>query len=71
MTDALEDHKASVSVGGRTVSNLRFANDIDGLAGSETELEEIISRLNQSCSKYGMDIRAEKNRIMSNIHAKI
>ena len=69
MTDALEDHKASVSIGGRTVSNLRFADDIDGLAGSEIELAELVSRLDQSCSNYGMEISAEKTKIMSNSHA--
>ena len=33
MTDALEDHEGTVSIGGRTITNLRFADDIDGLAG--------------------------------------
>ena len=32
MTDALEDHEGTVSIRGRTISNLRFADDIDGLA---------------------------------------
>ena len=35
MTDALEDHEGTVNIGGRTISNLRFADDIDGLAGEE------------------------------------
>ena len=30
MTDALEDHKGTVSVGGRIITNLGFADDIDG-----------------------------------------
>ena len=34
-TDALEDHEGTVSVGGRTITNLRFADDIDGLVGDE------------------------------------
>ena len=38
MTDALEDHEGGVSIGGRTTTNLRFADDIDGLAG-EKELK--------------------------------
>ena len=38
MTDALEDHEGTVSIGGRTITNLRFAHDIDGLAGEEEEL---------------------------------
>ena len=37
MTDALEDHEGPVSIGGRTITNLRFADDIDGLAGEEEE----------------------------------
>ena len=35
MTDALEDHEGTVSNRGRTITNLRFAGDIDGLAGEE------------------------------------
>ena len=31
MTDALEKHHGTVSIGGRTITNLRFADDIDGL----------------------------------------
>ena len=33
MTDALEDHEGTVNIGGRTITNLRFADGIDGLAG--------------------------------------
>ena len=29
-TDALEDHEGTVSIGGRAITNLRFADDIDG-----------------------------------------
>ena len=32
-TDAVEDHEGTVSIGGRTITSLRFADDIDGLAG--------------------------------------
>ena len=37
MTDALEDLVGTVSIGGRTISNLHFAVDIDGIAGEEEE----------------------------------
>lgn len=33
MTDALEDQDGTISIGGREITNLRFADDIDGLAG--------------------------------------
>ena len=45
MTDALEDHEGTVSIGGRTITNLRFADDIDGLAGEEEELANLVERL--------------------------
>ena len=37
MTDAPEDHEGTVSIRGRTITNLRFANGIDGSAGEEEE----------------------------------
>ena len=30
MSDASEDHEGTVSIGGRTITKLRFADDIDG-----------------------------------------
>ena len=30
MTDASDDHEGTVSIGGRAITNLRFADDIDG-----------------------------------------
>ncbi|WP_419593397.1 hypothetical protein [Thiolapillus sp.] len=33
VTDALEDHEGAVSIGSRTITNLRLADNIDGLAG--------------------------------------
>ena len=38
MTDALKDHEGTVSIGGRTITNLRFADIINGVAGEEKEL---------------------------------
>ena len=33
MQDTLENHQSTISMGGRTISNLRFADDIDLLDG--------------------------------------
>ena len=37
-TDAFDDHEGTVSPGGRTITDLRFADGIDGLAGEKEEL---------------------------------
>ena len=43
---ALEDHEGTVSIGGRAITNLRFVDDIDGLAGEE-ELAKLVERLDK------------------------
>ncbi|GFO37239.1 endonuclease-reverse transcriptase [Plakobranchus ocellatus] len=66
MTDALEDHRGTVSIGGRPITNLRFADDIDGLAGNECELASLVEQLDKTSSNFGMEISAEKTKIMAN-----
>ena len=66
MTDALEDHESTVSIGGRTITNLRFADDIDGLAGEEEELANLVERLDKASTAYGMEISTEKTKLMTN-----
>ena len=39
MSDALEEHDGKVSIGGRNITSLRLADDIDALAEEEEELE--------------------------------
>ena len=66
MTDALEDHKGTVSIGGRTI--IRFADDIDGLAGEEEELANLVELLDKASTAYGMEIGAEKTKLMKKKH---
>ena len=65
MTDALEDHKGIVSIGGRAITNLRFADDIDGFAGEE-ELAKLVEHFDKASTAYGMEISAEKTKLMTN-----
>ena len=66
MTDAL-DHEGTVSIGGRTTTNLRFADDIDGLAGEEEELANLVERLDKASTAYGMEISAEETKFLAQI----
>ena len=66
MTDASKDHKGNVSIGGRTTTNLRFADDIDGLAGEEGELAKSVERLENASTAYGVEINANKTKLMTN-----
>ena len=71
MSDALENFEGSVSIGGRKITNLRFADDIDGLAGSDTELKSLVQKLNDASTAYGMEISAQKTKIMTNNNTRI
>ena len=63
ITDALEDQEGTVSTAGRTISNLRFADNIDGWAGEEEELTKLIQRLDKASTAYSS---AEKTKLMKN-----
>ena len=65
MTDALEYHEGTVSIGDRTINNLRFADDIDGLTGEE-ELAKLVERLGNGPTAYGIENSTEKTNLMTN-----
>ena len=71
MTDAIEDHEGTVSIGDRTITNLRFADDIDGLAGEEEGLANLVERLDKASTAYGKEISAEKIKLMANNNSGI
>ena len=66
MADALADHEGTVSIGGRTITNLRFADDIDGLAGQEQKLVKLVNHLEEASTAYDIQISAEKTQLMTN-----
>ena len=66
MTDALENHEGTVRIGGRIITNLRFADDIDGLAGKEEEKENLVKTVETASTAYDIEISPEKTKIMSN-----
>lgn len=49
-----------------SASSLRFADDIDGLAGTEEELKNLMDSLSRVVKAYGMEINADKTKIMTN-----
>ena len=66
MSDSIEEHDGKVSIGGRNITNLRFADDIDALAEEELALEALVESLDKTCARYTMEISAEKTNLMTN-----
>ena len=48
------DRRRTVSIGGRTITNLRIADDIHGLAREEEELAKLVEHLNKASTAYSM-----------------
>src|SRR6218665_2627018 len=59
MREALEGFKGGVQIGGRRVTNLRYADDIIMLATSESELQEMMDRTERACNKYELQINSD------------
>ena len=56
---------STVSVGGRTITNLRFAEDIDGLAGQEQELVKLVNQPEEVSTAYSTHFNAERTQLMT------
>ena len=54
------------SIGGRTITNLQFADDIAALAEKEQELEALGESLNKTCKRFKMEISAGETKLISN-----
>jgi len=65
MREALEGFDGGIQIGGRRVTNLRYADDIILLARSEIELQEMVDRLDTASKKYSLLINEEKTKTMT------
>ena len=66
MSGALEEHDGKISISGRSITNLRFADDLDALAEEKQELEALVEKLDKTTTRYKMEISAEKTKLMTN-----
>ena len=66
MQDTLQDYHTSITMGGRYICNLRFADDIDLLGGKNHELQDITDKLVVSAGAYSLELSTEKSKVMVN-----
>ena len=66
MCEALDDHEGSVSIGGRLITNFRFADDIVVNAEEEEEAGILIDRLDRTTTRYKMKFGPDKTKVMTN-----
>ena len=66
MTDVLEQHDGKVSIAGRNIYTLLFADGVDALADEEQEKEILVEKIDKICTSYKIEISAEKTKLIAN-----
>ena len=66
MCEALDDHEGSVNIGGRLITNFRFADVIVVNAEEEEEAVVLVDRLDRTTTRYKMEIGPDKTKVMTN-----
>ena len=65
MQETLRDHQTSISIEGRPICSLRFADDIDIMGGTNGILQDLTSRLVNRATPFGMEVSTEKRKILT------
>ena len=66
MCEALDDCESSVSIGGRFITNFRFAADIVVNAEEEEEADVLVDRRDKTTTRYKKEIAPDKTKVMIN-----
>ena len=64
ISEALTDLDCGIKVNGRVINNLRYADDTVLIASTESDLQKIVDRLNESSLKAGLRMNAQKTKVM-------
>ena len=61
----LDEAQAGLKVDGRSINNLRYADDTTLMAESEEELKSLLMRVKQESEKVGLKLSIQKTKIMA------
>jgi len=61
----LDEAQAGIKITGRSINNLRYADDITLMAESEAELNSILMRVKEESEKAGLKLNIQKTKIWS------
>ena len=53
-----------VTVGGRNINNLRYADDTMLLAENETDLQNLLNVIREKSTEYGLNMNVKKTKVM-------
>ena len=61
MSETQNNYLSSISIGGSLIWNLKFADDINLIAGTNEELLDLTDQLARNATRHGMEIISEKS----------
>ena len=61
----LEEAQAGIKIAGRTINNLRYADDTTLMAESEEELKRLLMKVKEESEKVGLKLNIQKMKIMA------
>ena len=62
---ALEEAQAGVTIAGRNINNLRYADDTTLVAESEEKLKSLLMKVKEGSEKAGLKFNIRKTKIMA------
>jgi len=61
----LEEAQAGIKIAGRSINNLRYADDTTLMAESEEELKSLLMKVKEKSEKVGFKLNIQKTKIMA------
>ena len=61
----LDETQAGISIAGRNINNLRYADDITFTAEREAELKSLLMKVREKSEKAGLKLNSQKTKIMA------
>ena len=61
----LEETQAWIKIAGRSINNLRYADDTTLMAESEEELKSLLMKVKEKSEKVGFKLNIQKTKIMA------
>ena len=60
----LDEAQAGIKIAGRSVNNLRYADDTNPMAESKEELKSLLMKVKEGSEKAGLKLNIQKTKIM-------
>ena len=61
----MDEAQAGIKIAGRSINNLRYADDTTLMAESEEELKSLLMKVKEESEKVGLKLNIQKTKIMA------